>query len=432
MEGTTLKTWRLGKKLGSGACSDVYAVESESPLGSDARREFVMKLSPLPQLPASKLKNKKRKKTPAERNADALYAEHLLYKNHLRDQPGIPYVPMGAYGEDKGYRFLVIERLGRTLETVLQEQGPVPSATAARLGQEILETLQQMHVKNILYVDVKPENFMLDTHKENKVYCVDFGISDRYVTATGKHKDYKEGTVVGTPTFLSMNCHNGATSSRRDDIESLLYVLIYLMRGDLPWQQASSDAEGAKIKKVTSVDQLCASVPSEWGAMLEHIRDCGFEDRPDYDFFVKQFSKLGGKMGLTTPFEWGMRKTSKAAAKVAAASQESASNSPVRKRVKSVDEGLTAPPPAAAKAKKAAASEKKKPIPRHSKASKKAAGSAPKVSKTSKKDQEADEDDVEVKYVDDVRPQDREVFKAIAGHAAATAAVKRYNLRSAR
>ncbi|KAE9016959.1 hypothetical protein PR003_g12441 [Phytophthora rubi] len=431
MEGTTLKTWRLGKKLGSGACSDVYAVESVSSLGSDAGREFVMKLSPLPQLPAAKLKNKKRKKTPAERNADALYAEHLLYKNHLRDQPGIPYVPMGAYGEDKGYRFLVIERLGRTLETVLQEQGPVPSGTAARLGLEILDTLQQMHVKNILYVDVKPENFMLDADTENKVYCVDFGISDRYVAATGKHKDYKEGTVVGTPTFLSLNCHSGATSSRRDDIESLLYVLIYLVRGDLPWQQASSDAEGAKIKKNTSVDQLCASLPREWGAMLKNIRECGFEDRPDYDFFVQQFSKLGGEKGLTSPFDWGTRKASKAVAKLkVAASQESTSDSPVRKRVKSVDEGLTAPPPGPAKAKKAAAPEKKR-TPRHSKVTAKKAAAATHSPKTraSKKDDEAAED-VEVEIVGSVASQDREVFKAIAGHAAATAAIKRYNLRS--
>lgn len=434
MEGTTLKSWRLGKKLGSGACSDVYAVEPMSPLSRDAGREFVMKLSPLPQLPAAKLKNKKRKKTPAERNADALYAEHLLYKNHLRDQPGIPYVPMGAYGEDKGYRFLVIERLGRTLETVLQEQGPVSSATAARLGQEILETLQQMHVKNILYVDVKPENFMLDMRSENTVYCVDFGISDRYVTATGKHKEYKEGTVVGTPTFLSINCHDGATSSRRDDIESLLYVLVYLMRGNLPWQKASSDAEGAKIKKSTSVEQLCASLPNAWGAMLKNIRYCGFEDRPDYDFFVMQLSKLGGSKGLSTPFEWGTRKTSKAAAKVAAATQESATDSPVRKRVKSADEVPTVPPPTAAKTEKINAPEKKKATPRHSKApTKKAAAPFPKGSNASKKDQQAaDKDGVEVECTSDVRPQDREVFKAIAGHAAATAAVKRYNLRSAR
>ncbi|OWZ24142.1 Casein kinase I [Phytophthora megakarya] len=432
MEGTMLKTWRLGKKLGSGACSDVYAVESVNPLGSDEGRQFVLKLSPLPQLPAAKLKNKKRKKTPAERNADALYAEHLLYKNHLRDQPGIPYVPMGAYGEDKGYRFLVIERLGRTLETVLQEQGPTPSRTAARLGQEILETLQQMHVKNILYVDVKPENFMLDTGKENKVYCVDFGISDRYVTATGKHKDYKEGTVVGTPTFLSLNCHNGATSSRRDDIESLLYVLIYLMRGDLPWQQASSDSEGAKIKTAISVDQLCTSLPQEWAAMLKKIRACDFEDRPDYDFFMQQFSKLGGARGVTTPFEWGTRKANKSVAKIAVASQESAADSPVRKRVKSVDEGVAASPPVATKPKKTIPSEKKKASPRHSKApAKKALDTKVKTNKPSKKNFEVDEDEVE--FVGEVRAQDREVFKAIAGHAAATAAVnavKRYNLRS--
>ncbi|CAI5716813.1 unnamed protein product [Peronospora effusa] len=430
MEGLTLKTWLLGKKVGSGACSDVYIVESIIPLGSDANRQYVMKLSPLPQLPAAKLKNKKRKKTQVERNADALYAEHLLYKNHLRDQSGIPYVPLGAYGEDQGYRFLVIERLGRTLETVLQEQGPVPSHTAARLGQEILKTLEQMHMKNILYVDVKPENFMLDTEKEYKVYCVDFGISDRYVTATGKHKEYKEGTVVGTPTFLSLNCHNGVTSSRRDDIESLLYVLIYLMRGDLPWQKASSDVEGAKIKKTISIDQLCASLPREWAAMLMSIRACGFEDRPDYDFFVQQFLNLGGKKGLTTPFEWSTRKTSKLAAKQVQ-SQEYATDSPVRKRVKNLDKESTALQTlVAAKTKKAVPFEKKRLNTRYRKAAAKkdaapAHDTTSKTTKIRKKDE-----DIHVKVVD-VLPQDREVFKAIASHAAATAAVKRYNLRSA-
>lgn len=389
-----------------------------------------MKLSPLPQIPAAKLKNKKRKKTQAERNADALYAEHLLYKNHLRDQTGVPYVPMGAYGEDKGFRFLVIERLGRTLETVLQEQGPVSSKTAARLGYEILETLQQMHVKNILYVDVKPENFMLDADQENKVYCVDFGISDRYVSATGKHKDFKEGTIVGTPTFLSMNCHNGATPSRRDDIESLLYVLIYLMRGELPWQQASSDAEGAKIKKATLVDQLCASLPREWNTMLKHIRDCGFEDRPDYEFYEQQLLKLGGKKGLTTPFEWGSCKTNKAAAKVTAASKMSTLNSPLHKRVKGNDKEHTGPPPVAAKTRKASTNKKKITLHSTKAPARKAVTSARKARKTSKLGHEADDVKDEVEYVGKTRPQDREVYRAVAGHAAATAALKRYNLRS--
>lgn len=141
-EGLTLKGWKVGKKLGAGACSDVYegtercptvfvclfcvsrtldddlvcviaaTAEPVVPLaGSDARgRTFVIKVSPLPQIPAAKLKNKKRKKTLAERRADALYAEHLLYKNHLRDHPGIPFVPAGAYGEDKVRREWLIHR----------------------------------------------------------------------------------------------------------------------------------------------------------------------------------------------------------------------------------------------------------------------------------------------------------------------------------
>ena len=80
------------------------------------------------------------------------------------------------------------------------------------------------------------------------------------------------------------------------------------MRGNLPWQKASSDVEGAKIKQATSIDELCSSLPREWHAMLTRIRACGFEDRPDYDFFAQQFLKLGGKKDLATPFEWNTRK----------------------------------------------------------------------------------------------------------------------------
>ena len=85
-----------------------------------------------------------------------------------------------------------------------------------------------MHVKNILYVDVKPENFMLNMGKENKVYCVDFGISDRYVTATGKHKELKEGTVVGTPTFLSVNCHSGLSTFHQPCVSTVLGFLLFM------------------------------------------------------------------------------------------------------------------------------------------------------------------------------------------------------------
>uniref|UniRef100_K3X2I7 Casein kinase I n=1 Tax=Globisporangium ultimum (strain ATCC 200006 / CBS 805.95 / DAOM BR144) TaxID=431595 RepID=K3X2I7_GLOUD len=420
MEGATLKNWRLGKKIGSGACSDVYAVEPIKPISASKGTQFVMKVSPIPEIPPSKAKNKKRKKTPAERNADALYAEHLLYQSYLRDHPRVPKIPDGAYGEDKGYRFLVLERLGRTLETVLQEEGPIPSATAARLGLELMDTLKHMHVNNIIYVDVKPENFMLDADRESKIYVVDFGISDRYVMATGKHKEHKMGNIVGTPTFLSLNCHIGATPSRRDDIEALLHVLLYLMLGSLPWQKVSSDAEGAKLKKATSVDQLCQTLPQEWKLMLEKIRACKFDEKPDYDFFTKQFVKLGAKPGSSDAYNWG----DKASKKNAEVADKSPTSSPPKKKTKQDVASSTA-----ANGKTSTTS---------TTARKNAVNVKKKVADRKAKDEEDDDPEVVIEITEDPRRRRKAAHRAVAGAAAADAAAKRAEnlstrvLRSAR
>ncbi|TMW62256.1 hypothetical protein Poli38472_009749 [Pythium oligandrum] len=459
MEGTTLKNWTLGKKLGSGACSDVYAVEPNSSLNDKRCDAFVMKLSPLVDIPAAKSKNKKRKKSAAERNADALYAEHLMYQSHLRECPGLPYIPFGAYGEDKGYRFLVMERLGRTLEAVVRENGPVPSSTAAQLGYNILETLEYIHSKNIVYVDVKPENFMLNIGRESQVYCVDFGIADRYVMATGKHKDYKVGGVVGTPTFLSLNCHAGATASRRDDVEALLNVLLYLIRGNLPWQKATSDAEGAKIKKETSIATLCASFPKEWALMMEKARACEFEDKPDYEFFSQSFVKLGARPGSKEPFQWGKKgtKTATVAASESTASplkksRQDAAKAPVTQEEK--PKAATAKAPAVEEKKPKAA--KAKPAGKATRVNARISRAARKASTDEDEDSGEEEQDEEEEEEEEDDSSDAEVVgkpkkpssatkdpqrrrkaaaRAVAAAAAAEAAAKqaegtRYNLRS--
>ncbi|TYZ64131.1 hypothetical protein PybrP1_001655 [[Pythium] brassicae (nom. inval.)] len=383
MEGLTLKNWKLGEKLGAGACSDVFAATPVRPTSAGAAR-FVVKVSQVPALSAAASKNKKRKKTPAERNADALYAEYLVYQSCLRDHARAPRLPDGAYGEDKGYRFLVLERLGRTLETVLREEG---------------------------------------------VYCLDFGISDRYVMATGKHKDFKTGPIVGTPTFVSLNCHTGATPSRRDDVEALLHVLIYLQLGSLPWQNASSDAEGAKLKKATSAEQLCRALPTEWRLMLAQIRGCGFEAKPEYAFFVEQFTKLGGTLGSTEPFNWG-DKAKKPALKLTVADPDARkssddaaatpSASPANKRTKKESAPLQS-----AVSKQAPAAKARKVAP---------AATAKKARKKVESDDEDDDDseDDEPKVVMEValapdsrrRRKDLAARRAVAAHAAATAAVK--------
>ncbi len=287
MEGKTLKTWIVGKKLGAGACATVYSVSPSSPISNSPVSEYVMKLVSLPP-------NKKGKKNKEQdRLANLLYAENLVY-NQLHKQPGFPYVPLRAYGEADGCRYLVLQRLGRNLEEVLRQEGCITSQAAARLGLELIQPIRTMHAKNILYVDVKPENFMLSVD-ETKAYCVDFGICDRYISAvTRKHKQESIGAINGTPTFLSLSCHEGKCPSRRDDIEALLNVLIYLMRGSLPWQNAPSDEEGAALKRGIPIAQLCESMPDDWTLMLSNIRECEFADEPDYELFINRFKALGG------------------------------------------------------------------------------------------------------------------------------------------
>ncbi|DBA04371.1 TPA: hypothetical protein N0F65_002133 [Lagenidium giganteum] len=452
--GLKLKNWVLGDKLGSGACSDVYAVQPEqaSKKASDAT-QYVMKISPIPQIVS---KNKKRKKTPAERNADALYAEHLLYQTYLRDHEGIPSIPPSAYGEDQGYRFLVIERLGRTLEDVKKEVGTIASATAARLGIDLLDTLQYIHSKNVVYADVKPENFMLDAHDESKVYCVDFGISDRYIAATGKHKEFKMGAVVGTPTYLSLDCHSGGSPGRKDDVEALLYVLVYMMLGSLPWQKAKNDEEGAKLKKSTLVADLCKSLPSEWSEMITKIRSCKFEDKPDYEYFQKKFLQLGGHLHENVPFKWGANKGH--------AKGVSPCASPAKKRQRgvkcdaetNVQTDAVSPSPTAKsgsnerrrnaraaepnKAKdKNASDEDDQSTEGRKRSPRVAVQKNTKDNKTAKKDDESAADDVEfvMAVADDPQRRQKAAAKAVAAAAAATAAAKaasngttRYNLRS--
>ncbi|EQC30607.1 CK1/CK1 protein kinase [Saprolegnia diclina VS20] len=306
-KGLQLKQWVLGEKLGSGACSDVYEV---APLKGNGGQRYAMKVSPIP---APTVGKKKRKKTHADRSADALYAEHLLYVNSLAGHAGIPTLPAtGAYGEDKGYRFLVLERLGRTLEDVKVAHGRLPEISVARLGLEIMAILQHIHSKRLLFVDVKPENFMLNTAPETTVYCVDFGIAERFLLVTGAHKPFKTGGVVGTPTFLSVNCHEGSTPSRRDDIEALLYVCLYLVRGDLPWQGAASDQDGARLKRATALPDLCRGLSPEWSKLVTLIRACGFEDAPDYAAIEDGLARICGSTSRTGTYAWGAHTTAAA------------------------------------------------------------------------------------------------------------------------
>ena len=136
---------------------------------------------------------------------------------------------------------------------------------------------------------MKPDNFAMGRKgTRNRVYIFDFGLSKKYMSPTGDHVPYREGGhLVGTARFASINTHRGIEQSRRDDLESLCYTLIYLTKGRLPWQNITGDDKYLKIlakKSEIEPEELCSGIPVEFMNMLKHCRELKFDEEPDYDY----------------------------------------------------------------------------------------------------------------------------------------------------
>ncbi len=154
-----------------------------------------------------------------------------------------------------------------------------------------LSILQSLHGQHYVHLDVKPDNFMLGVGElSDQVFLIDFGLAQLFRNlVTRRHIVQTYGSsVIGTVRYSSINCHLGLTPSRRDDLESLVYVIVYLVKGSLPWQgiivkpsQIHQD-EVMRPKQATTVKALCEGLPQPFVEFVEHIQCLGFRDKPDY------------------------------------------------------------------------------------------------------------------------------------------------------
>lgn len=268
--------------------------------GTQREHEWVIKVTPLPP-PSVGAKRKNKKDDALKKNADTLYMEQLVYKNYLMGVARIPALPgLLAYGEDQGLRFLVMQRLGRTLiEDFEANAKRYPPATLAAYGVQMLSSLQSLHERQLLFVDVKPENFMLGRgggQDGRTIYMMDFGLVEKFVGTGGGHRVDSGGGGGGTPLFMSLSCHQGASPGRRDDLEALGLVLVMLARGGhLPWDGATSDADCLAKKKATSLADLvkgCAG-GDHLRAFIELARATPYDAMPDYPRFQALLEKVG-------------------------------------------------------------------------------------------------------------------------------------------
>jgi serine/threonine protein kinase len=144
-------------------------------------------------------------------------------------------------------------------------------------GIQIISILKSVHNKYLLHRDIKPDNLMFSL--SNKLYLIDFGLSKRY-NYNGTHiPENKISHLIGTPNFVSLNVHNHIEPSRRDDIESCIYIILYLILGRLYWFNTD-------IEKMVELKKNVSFIPRFIKNMLVYVRNMTFEERPDYDLLI--------------------------------------------------------------------------------------------------------------------------------------------------
>lgn len=258
----------LGCKIGSGSFGDIY-------IGTNVQtgEEVAIKLESL------------RSKHPQ------LLYESKLYKV-LAGGVGVPQVYW--YGVNGDYSAMVIDLLGPSLEDLFTFCCRKFSLkTVLMIVDQMITRIEYLHAKSFIHRDVKPDNFLVGLGKKaNQVQIIDFGLAKKFQDrTTQQHIPYREGKkLTGTARYASVNTHLGIEQSRRDDLEAVGYVLMYFLRGSLPWQGIKANCKKDKYdmilekKMSTPLETLCKNSPSEFVTYLNYCRSLRFEDRPDYAY----------------------------------------------------------------------------------------------------------------------------------------------------
>lgn len=220
--------------------------------------------------------------------------------------------------ENQFLNCMTMELLGKSLEKIYSSLNNTFSIkTIFMIGKACLNRIEYLHHRHYVHRDIKPENFVLDK-TSRKIYLIDYGLAKEYRSPTTLlHRPFKgDKSLTGTARYAALNTHLGYEQSRRDDLESLGFMLIYFFKGRLPWQGLKAETKAEKYNKIkevkanTTMYDLCQGLPNEIYLYMVHVRNLLYDQIPDYAFLESLFENGLRYRGLEDDgiFDWMITK----------------------------------------------------------------------------------------------------------------------------
>ena len=296
--------FEISNLIGKGAFGEIYISKNKRDKNDVIIKKEIKKSEKICQL---KIESK------VYKSLLNISSNDISGKNNISQDEvqGIPY--FYGMGELSDSYYLILELLGLDLNQLFNFcKNKFSITTTCLIALQMLNRIENIHKHFFIHRDIKPENFLIGSkEKSNIIFLIDFGLSKKYKDSkTNQHIPYKEGNnLTGTLRYMSINNHFGIEQSRRDDLESIGYVLIYFLKGNLPWQGNKGKDKIKKIKEKkyqTTTEILCNGLPEEMIYYLNYCKKLRFEDKPNYEYLTNLFVKLLEKEGNKTKFDWNI------------------------------------------------------------------------------------------------------------------------------
>ena len=300
--------FEIKEKIYAGSDYDIY-----KSLNTNNNEEFAIKII------------KHRKKINSEENSDDENFHDEFHDTELGNESfwlsllkgfGIP--KLYSYGYNSNYDLIIMELLGQSLNDLFKLKNKKFSLkTTCMLGIQMIDRIEYIHSLKVIHTNLKPNSFLLGKNSKSHIlFLSDFCSARKFWVNNAHIKFSKEKINYGSANFLSLNALNGYELSRRDDLESIAYIIIYFLKGCLPWQGLKLNNKEEKYKKICKIKNqitpkyLCKDLPEEFEAFVEYVKKLEFTGVPNYNYLRDLLKKVIEKLGEEIDFwyDWNNEK----------------------------------------------------------------------------------------------------------------------------